>query len=87
MLTDKQLLYALGQVQETQKKHFGEGIGITIITGRDTTDFVVNIDYGVEQMPQGDLIPLEKEFEFNSSLSEDQCVDYLQDIEKLSKKV
>ena len=86
MLTDKQLLFALGQVQEVQKKHFGEGIGITIITGRDTTDFVVNVDYGVEKMPQGDLIPLEKEFEFNSSLTEDQCVDYLQDIEKIVKK-
>ena len=86
MLTDKQLHYALGQVQELQKKHFGKNSGLTIITGRDTTDFVVNVDYGVERMPQGDLIPLEKEFEFNSSLSEDQCVDYLQDIEKLTKK-
>ena len=86
MLTDKQLLFALGQVQELQKKHFGKNSGLTIITGRDTTDFVVNVDYGVERMPQGDLVPLEKEFEFNSTLTEDQCVDYLQDIDNLMKE-
>lgn len=86
MLTNKQLEFALHQVQEIQHKKLGEDIGITIMTGRSTHDFVVNVDYGVDKMPNGELIPMEKEFEFNSSLTEDQCLDYLQDIEKLIKK-
>ncbi len=86
MITNKQLEFALHQVQEIQHKKLGEDVGITIMTGRGTHDFVVNVDYGVDKMPNGDLIPTEKEFEFNNSLTEDQCVDYLQDIEKLTKK-
>lgn len=86
MITSKQLEYALLQVQEIQHKKFGENVGITIMTGRGTHDFVVNVDYGVEKIPTGELFPMEKEFEFNSSLTEDQCVDYLQDIEKITKQ-
>ena len=88
MLTDKQLEFALGEIQGIQKKHFGSKLGITIMTGSDTTDFIVTVEYGFKKLDEGgNCMACDKTFEFNKSLTEDQCVDYLQDIEKLSKKV
>ncbi len=84
MLTDKQLEFVLGEVQGIQKKHHGEKIGITIMTGSDTREFVVNVEYGFKKLDNGQYESLEKEFEFKKTLTEDQCVDYLQDIEKLT---
>ena len=86
MLTDKQLLFVLGEVQTMQRKHHGGKLGITIMTGCDTTEFVVTIDYGYKVIERGNGVAKEKTFEFNKTLTEDQCVDYLQDIEKLAKK-
>jgi hypothetical protein len=87
MLTNKQLEFALHQVQEIQSKKIGENIGITIMTGCDTHDFIVTIEYGFEKLDDGvNYKSMEKTFEFTNSLTEDQCVDYLQDIEKLAKK-
>ena len=84
MLTDKQLEFALGEVQGMQKKHHGKSIGISIITGSDTREFIAIVEYGFERLENGNCKSLEKEFEFKKALTEDQCVDYLQDIEKLS---
>ena len=87
MLTNKQLEFALHQVQEIQVRKFGEDVGITIITGCDTHDFIVIVEYGFEKLDEsGNCKSMEKTFEFTNSLTEDQCVDYLQDIEKLAKK-
>lgn len=88
MLTDKQLEFVLGEIQGIQKKHFGGKLGITIMTGSDTTDFIVTVEYGFKKLDEGgNCMACDKTFEFNKSLTEDQCVDYLQDIEKLAKKV
>lgn len=87
MLTDKQLEFVLGEIQAIQKKNFGGKLGITIMTGCDTTEFVVTVEYGFKKLDdKGNCMSLDKTFEFNKTLTEDQCVDYLQDIEKLSKK-
>ena len=86
MLTDKQLLFVLGEVQTMQRKHHGGKLGITIMTGCDTTEFVVTVDYGYNVIERGNGIAKEKTFEFNKTLTEDQCVDYLQDIEKLANE-
>ena len=86
MLTDKQLLFSLGEIQNIQKKYFGCKTGITIRTGCNTTEFIVIVEYDFEKLDdKGNYKSLEKTFEFNKSLTEDQCVDYLQDIEKLTK--
>lgn len=85
MLTDKQLEFALGEIQGIQKKHFGGKLGITIMTGCDTTEFIVTVEYGFKKLEDGNCMALDRTFEFKRTLTEDQCVDYLQDIEKLAK--
>jgi hypothetical protein len=86
MLTDKQLLFVLGEIQSIQRKNLGGKLGITITTGCDTSEFVVIVEYGFKKLDdKGNCMALDKTFEFNKTLTEDQCVDYLQDIEKLSK--
>ena len=54
------------------------------MTGCDTREFIVIVEYGFEKMKDGNCKSLEKTFEFIRTLTEDQCVDYLQDIEKLT---
>lgn len=86
MLTDKQLEFALGEIQGIQKKVLGAGVGITISTECCTTEFDVTVIYGLEVFEDCCRKYNEKTFEFKKSLTEDQCVDYLQDIESLLKK-
>ena len=86
MLTDKQLLFVLGEIKTIQRKNHGGKLGITITTGCDTTEFVVIVDYGYKVLEGGNCMAKEKTFEFTKVLTEDQCVDYLQDIEKLANE-
>ena len=84
MLTDKQLLFVLGEIHSIQKKNIGIA-GISVMTGYETNNFVVTIEFNFKK--EKDNISSEyKEFLFEDTMTEDQCVDNLSDIEKLIKK-
>lgn len=86
MISQKQLKFVLGEIQELQKKNFGSKIGISIATGCEVTEFIVIVEYNFKKTLRGDLISNERTFEFNNKLTEDQCVDLLKEVETLVKE-
>lgn len=86
MITNKQLDFALSEIQEVQRKNIGGNVGITITTACGTHEFIVIVEYGYKQLSGGSCSMLEKTFEFLNTITEDQCVDYLQDIDKIIKE-
>jgi len=84
MLTSKQLEFALGEIQALQKDNIGL-VGISIMTGFETSDFAVTVNYNFEKKDNGSASSEYDTFVFEKTMTEDQCVDTLGNIEKIVK--
>lgn len=86
MITDKQLDFALEEVQAVQRKHIGKKIGLTITTAAcGTHEFIVTAEYNYKPLEKGSCIALEKTFEFLKEITDDECVNYINEIKKIAE--
>ena len=85
MITKEQLKFVLGEVQQIQKDNIGI-VGISIMTGFDTSDFAVTVNYNFEKKDDGSISSEYDTFVFGTTMTEDQCVDTLGNIEKIIKE-
>ena len=86
MITNKQLDFVLGEVQQIQRDNIGL-VGISIMTGFDTTDFAVTVNYNFGKDENDGSITSEYDtFVFGETMTEDQCVDTLGNIENIIKE-
>ena len=85
MVTKEQLKFLLGEIQAIQKKNIGV-VGMSVMTGYETNNFVVTVEFNFKKLESGSISSEYTEFIFEDTMTEDQCVDKLSDIEKLIKK-
>ena len=85
MITNKQLDFVLGEVQQIQKDNIGI-VGISIMTGFETHSFAVTVNFNFSKDENGSVSSEYDTFVFESTMTEDQCVDTLGNIEKIIKE-
>lgn len=84
MITNKQLDFVLGEVQQMQKNNIGL-VGISIMTGFETNNFAVTVNFNFSKDETGSVSSEYDTFLFEDTMTEDQCVDTLGNIEKIIK--
>ena len=84
MITNKQLDFTLGEVQNIQKNNIGI-VGISIMTGFKTHSFAVTVNFNFSKDENGSVSSEYDTFVFEEAMTEDQCVDTLGNIEKIIK--